>query len=146
MARIIKLLMFLCVCTPAANAGPEDDHAQAVHKALLKGKEDVFSRNFLDAITALESQLPYIDGNHEYRATVCEAYRGYVSDLRLSKKDAKAQVYLRWLVILDPLAARDPRLADPFGLETDLSKVPTVCQTKPDCHPPSGPKSLQAQR
>src|SRR5262249_9930145 len=71
-------------------------------------------------------ELPRIDGNREYLAVLCDAYRGYVKELRKNDPQNQGNVYLKRLLILDPGAVLDQpgspqaRLAAPAQPTSDL--------------------------
>lgn len=118
-----SLLAAMCVCLLIpAFAISQDDREKviartlAVQRALQQGRQAMLERNFRDAVTILESQLPNIDGSREYLAAMRDAYRGLVAELRIAKNETEAQIYLRRLVILDPTAAGDTKLASSVAL------------------------------
>jgi len=96
---------------PAPGDDPEQaiKMALAVQGALQQGHEYLLRGNYPAAVAVLESQLARIDGNREYLSTLASAYRGYLKELRLANREAEAQVYLRRLAILDPVAAAEFR-------------------------------------
>src|SRR5713226_6805084 len=83
----------------------------AVQRALQQGREHLLHAEYGAAVDALESQLPYINGNQVYLKLLQEAYRRYVQELRLKKQDAEAERYLRRLYILDRGAFLDKAVA-----------------------------------
>jgi hypothetical protein len=82
----------------------------AVQAALQQGKEQLLHGDYRAAVTTLESQLAYINGNQVYLKLLQDAYRGYVKELRLTKQEDEAQRYLRRLSILDKNAPFDSAL------------------------------------
>ena len=83
----------------------------AVQRAMQQGREHLLHAEYGAAVDALESQLPYINGNQVYLKLLQEAYRRYVQELRLKKQDAEAERYLRRLYILDRGAFLDKAVA-----------------------------------
>ncbi len=125
------LRIALCLFTfflPLAQSRAEDRDTViarklAVQTALQKGK-DLLARNSHEgAVFVLESQIDNIEGNREYLATLRSAYRSYIQDLRLTNREADAQVYERRLRILDP----------GYALEATRAPVPEI-------KPPAAPK------
>jgi hypothetical protein len=114
------LLMLVCAAVFAAPAASEDIMIPAadrqiaanlaVQSALLEGKQHLLNGENRAAVEALESQLPNINGNPVYLKLLQDAYRKYIHELRLAKRDEEAQRYLRRLFILDPGSAHDPKL------------------------------------
>jgi tetratricopeptide (TPR) repeat protein len=118
---------------PAANPKDERSHAVndtlAVQTALQQAKELLSRSRFREAVYVLEKELPRINGSRTYLNTLQDAYRGYVKELRLAKKDADAQVYLDRLRILDPGAVLDKTLG-PAGPAPAAAPAPVQTQAK----------------
>jgi tetratricopeptide (TPR) repeat protein len=83
----------------------------AVQTALQQGRTHLLRGNHALAVQALESQLARINGNADYLAVLRDAYRAHIKDLRLARKDAEADEYLKRLRVLDPSAAAEPAVA-----------------------------------
>jgi tetratricopeptide (TPR) repeat protein len=83
----------------------------AVQTAMQQGRQHLLHNEYRAAVTALESQLPYINGNQVYLKLLEDAYRRYIQDLRLKKQDSEAERYLRRLIILDRGAILDKAIA-----------------------------------
>jgi hypothetical protein len=84
--------------------------ALAVQTALQQGREQLLHGDYRAAVSTLESQLAYINGNSVYLKALEDAYRGYVKELRLAKRDQEAQRYLERLLLLDRGAHLDRNL------------------------------------
>jgi tetratricopeptide (TPR) repeat protein len=108
--------------------------ALAVQTALQQGREHLLHGEYKAAVSALEGQLAYINGNQVYLKLLQDAYRGYVKELRLAKQEEEAQRYLRRLLILDRGALLDAALNTS---STPLSASPPKPATKPS--PPEKP-------
>ncbi len=98
--------------TPVSGAAGENRDSAvattlAVQTAMQQGKQHLVNGEYRAAVSALESQLAYINGNQVYLKLLQDAYRGYVKELRLAKQDDEAQRYLRRLLILDRGAILD---------------------------------------
>jgi tetratricopeptide (TPR) repeat protein len=76
----------------------------AVQRALREGREQLQRGNFQGAVFLLESQIARANANHEYLATLCDAYRGYIAELRQAGRLAEIPKYQERLEILDPAA------------------------------------------
>jgi hypothetical protein len=113
LAGAVSLLWPLLSPTPAPGEERETPIAAtlAVQTALQQGREHLLRGNAQAAVYVLESQLARINGSREYLATLREAYRGAIKDLRLAGRDAEAEEYLKRLRILDPGAAADGSVA-----------------------------------
>ena len=98
--------------TPANNPDKTIAQALAVQTALQQGRDQLLHGNYRMAVTLLEEQLPHINGNQVYLQVLQDAYRGYIRELRLARQDEEARRYLRRLLILDPAAERDAKVAD----------------------------------
>jgi tetratricopeptide (TPR) repeat protein len=84
----------------------------AVQTALQQSREHLLHGEYKAAVSVLESQLPFINGNKIYLKALEDAYRGLVRELRLAKQHADAQRYLERLLYLDKGAILDRTLAD----------------------------------
>jgi hypothetical protein len=82
----------------------------AVQNAFQQGREHLLRGDARAAVLALESQLSRINGNPAYLSLLRDAYRVYVKELRLARRDAEAQLYQQRLLILDPGAVLDSGL------------------------------------
>jgi hypothetical protein len=105
-------LSLLCpLLTPAPAAGEERETpiatTLAVQTALQQGRDHLLRGNPQAAVYVLESQLARINGSREYLATLRDAYRAYLKELRLANREADAEEYLKRLRILDPGATVD---------------------------------------
>jgi tetratricopeptide (TPR) repeat protein len=85
----------------------------AVQSALQEGREQLLHGNYKQAVIALESQLARINGNTTYLKALQDAYRKYIRELRLSKKEEEANRYFHRLLILDRGALLDATIAGP---------------------------------
>jgi hypothetical protein len=123
-----SLLAFVCaglvvvadrVDTVWAQTGENGDatvaSALAVQTALKQGREQLLHNEYQAAVTTLESQLAYINGNQVYLKALQDAYRGRIKELRLAKQETEAQRYLRRLLILDKGAIADHDLTGNSG-------------------------------
>ena len=103
--------LFLPLLTPAPAPGEERDTpiaaTLAVQTALQQGRDHLLRGNAQAAVYVLESQLARINGSREYLATLRDAYRAYIKELRLANREGEAEEYLKRLRILDPGAAGD---------------------------------------
>jgi hypothetical protein len=105
---------FLMLFAPAAAAEERDPSISttlAVQTALQQGREHLLHGNPQAAVYVLEGQLARINGSREYLATLRDAYRAYIRELRLANKEAEAAEYLKRLRILDPGALMDGSVA-----------------------------------
>src|SRR5205823_3286331 len=86
--------------------GEERDNALmaslAVQTAMQQGRECLLQNRARAAVEVLEEQIARINGNQTYLTLLRDAYRAYVRELRVTKQDATAQIYLRRLQILEP--------------------------------------------
>jgi hypothetical protein len=103
---------------PARPADDRDDAVAAtlaVQTALRQGREFLLQNNARAAVEVLERQLPRINGNPVYLAALRDAYRAYVKELRLAKREAEARKYAQLLAVIDPgsTADRPPAPAEP---------------------------------
>jgi hypothetical protein len=96
---------------PSANGDKLVRTALAVQTALQQGREQLLHGEYRAAVLTLESQLAYINGNSVYLKALEDAYRGYVKELRLAKRDQEAQRYLERLLYLDRGALLDRALS-----------------------------------
>lgn len=107
----------------------------AVQTALQQGREHLLHGEYRHAVTTLEGQLPYINGNPVYLKLLQDAYRRYIQELRLNKQEAEAQRYLRRLLILDKGAMLDTALATgspaPPAAPAATTKPTTPAPAKP---------------
>jgi hypothetical protein len=76
----------------------------AVQRALREGRDQLQRGNFQAAVFALESQIARANANPEYLAALCDAYRGYLVELRKAGRLAEMPKYQERLEILDPAA------------------------------------------
>src|SRR6266849_10006396 len=104
----------LSLALPAARAvSPDDETDQAiaatlqVQIALQQGREHMINGKYKSAIDVLEGQIARINGNREYLRVLRDAYRAYIQELRLAKRDAEVQTYTRRMEILDPQSKAD---------------------------------------
>jgi hypothetical protein len=79
----------------------------AVQKALQQGRDSLQRGNYQAAVYVLEGQIARISGSREYLTALCEAYRGYLRELRQNNRPDEVEVYLARLQILDPGARLD---------------------------------------
>jgi tetratricopeptide (TPR) repeat protein len=110
------LLLFVCVgllagaATRSAAAEPAADRENkvvallAVQRALREGREQLQRGNFQAAVFALESQIARANANPEYLAALCDAYRGYLVELKKTGRLSEMPKYQERLEILDPAA------------------------------------------
>ena len=98
---------------PTPDAGASETvvaRTLAVQAALQQGKEQLLHGDYRAGVATLEAQLAYINGNQFYLKLLQDAYRGYVKELRLAKREDEAQRYFRRLLILDKSAVFGPPL------------------------------------
>jgi tetratricopeptide (TPR) repeat protein len=119
--------LFFAIGLPTARAAaPDDDTDQAiaatlaVQIALQQGREHMINGKYKLAIDALEGQVAHINGNREYLRMLRDAYRAYIQELRLAKRDSEAQTYQRRMEILDPQSRTDT----PKATILDVKPVP----------------------
>ncbi len=101
---------FMAPLGAQAPAGSQDGAVAAtlaVQNALQQGREHLLRGDARAAVQVLESQLTRINGNAVYLATLRDAYRAYIKELRLAGQDAQVPLYLQRLQILDPGAVLD---------------------------------------
>ncbi len=79
------------------------------------------------AIDVLERQIARINGNREYLRVLRDAYRAYIQELRLAKRDAEVQTYARRMEILDPQSKTDTPKATILAVKPAAEEAP-----KPD--------------
>ncbi len=121
----LPLLPFLI--PPAAAAPPGDDRAGAVSStlavqtALQQGRDHLLKGNAQAAVYVLEAQIEKINGSKEYLAALRDAYRTYIKELRLAKKDGEADEYLKRLRVLDPGAVLDGSMARPAAVQASAA-------------------------
>ncbi len=115
----------------AASLAPADDADKdalsatlAVQTALQQGRDLVNRRDYEHAVRVLEAQLARINGNREYLATLREAYRGHVIELRLANQAQMAERYVQRLLILDPGAGLDASLRPAAAPEKPTATTP----------------------
>jgi len=130
---------------PYLAAEPENEgavtSALTVQQALKQGRELMAAGQYGTAVYILEQQLARINGNRDYLATLRDAYRGHVKELRLASRGDEARTYLRRLEILDPgarLDFLDQRPAAPVA----AAPVPAPAPKAPD-PPPAAPVPAQ---
>src|SRR5258707_9407187 len=89
--------------TPNATEPPSNSVVStlAVQTALQRGRECLREGNYQAAVTALESQIAFINGSTVYLQELQNAYKGLIKELRLKGRDADAQVYVSRLSIID---------------------------------------------
>src|SRR5437764_2548178 len=78
-----------------SQASPDDanklvETRLAVQAAMQKGSELLLRGEYGAAVDVLESQLAQIDGSRVYLNLLRDAYRGYVKELRLARRDGDA--------------------------------------------------------
>ena len=73
---------------PSSPAPPKADKGDsvltttlAVQTALQQGRQHLLHAEYGAAVTVLESQLPYINGNQVYLKLLQDAYRRYIQEL-----------------------------------------------------------------
>jgi tetratricopeptide (TPR) repeat protein len=101
----------LLLSIPAAAQERDIAVTLAVQTALQQGRTALRNGQNAQAVEALEAQLARINGNSEYLGVLRDAYRAHVKDLRLARKDAEAEEFLKRLRVLDPAAAAEPAVA-----------------------------------
>jgi hypothetical protein len=108
----------------------------AVQTALQQGRDHLLHGNAEAAVYVLESQLSRINGSREYLATLRDAYRAYIRQLRLANKEPEAAEYLQRLRILDPGALMDGSVAR--GANPQPAADPPVKSAPPEpARPPA---------
>ena len=85
------------------------------------GRPGATPQNVRAAIDTLEAQVARINGNREYLRVLRDAYRAYIQELRLAKRDAEAQSYARRMEILDPQSKAD----NPKATILDVKPAPS---------------------
>lgn len=123
----------------------------AVQSAMQHGRELLLKSDYRAAIAALEAQLPNINGNQTYLKLLQHAYRGYIQQLKLTKKEDEAQRFLKCLAILDRSASLDGvTLAlqstsnQPSPLAGSVKTTPTI-RLKSEDEPSASSVSLLSQ-
>lgn len=136
--------LFLALPISTTFAGPAEDRDAAittrltVQTALQRGRELLARNSFEAAVFTLESQLDKINGSREYLATLRDAYRGYVQELRLANRSVDAELYQRRLLVLDPGAVLDaPAPRAPAKQQVEEKARPAVRLQKEDEPAPS---------
>lgn len=140
------LLLFVCVClltgpAPGAVADSAADRENkvvtqlAVQRALREGRDQLQRGNFEAAVFALESQIARANGSSEYLAALCDAYRGYLVELRKAGRHSEMPKYQERLEILDPAAGLG-RKGQPSVAAASPGPAPTA----------AGPPSFPAPR
>jgi hypothetical protein len=140
--------LFVLVCAgvlagatpaPAADAVADRDSREAkvttllaVQRALREGREQLQRGNYQGAVFLLESQIARANASPEYLATLCDAYRGYIADLRKAGRLDEIPKYQERLEILDPAACLGRKA------ETKLTATPAPAAPPPAAAPPSG--------
>jgi hypothetical protein len=124
----------------AVHGGPPGDRENVaatleVQKALQVGRELVVKGNYEAAVHILEEKLSRINGSREYLAVLREAYRGRVKELRLSGRDAEADVYNRRLLILDPGAVLETASTRPANAITPSANQTKATEDRPKPRP-----------
>jgi hypothetical protein len=111
---------------PTPDAGASETvvaRTLAVQAALQQGKEQLLHGDYRAGVATLEAQLAYINGNQFYLKLLQDAYRGYVKELRLAKREDEAQRYFRRLLILDKSAVFGPPLRGQGAAAAATSQV-----------------------
>jgi hypothetical protein len=101
------LLLLFAPALAAEDRDPPISTTLAVQTALQQGRDYLLRGNPQAAVTVLETQLARINGSRDYLATLRDAYRAYIRELRLAGKEVEAAEYLKRLRILDPGALMD---------------------------------------
>lgn len=97
----------------------------AVQTAMQQARECLLRNKPGAAVEILERELPRINGNALYLALLRDAYRAYIKELRLAKKESLAQKYSRLLAILEPSATSTPARAKVAQAPAPV-KAPTI--------------------
>jgi hypothetical protein len=130
---------------PQIPTKPADDGADhiaatlAIQTAMHQGRELLLQNNPRAAVEVLERHLPRINGNAAYLSLMRDAYRAYIKELRLAKKDSEAQRYGYLLAILEPNAASAP--AAPAAPPSSVLVAPT-----PPAAPAAGSPVVRMKR
>jgi hypothetical protein len=101
----------------------------AVQRALREGREQLQRGNYQGAVFLLESQIARANANSDYLAALCDAYRGYIAELRRAGRLTEIPKYQERLEILDP-AACIGRKAAPVAAVTPAGR-PVVTEGRP---------------
>jgi tetratricopeptide (TPR) repeat protein len=142
-AALLCAVVLFTPLIPYLTAEPDRDSAVAatlaVQEALKSGREAMAAGQYGGAVHVLEQQLARINGNREYLASLRDAYRGYVKELRQAGRGDEAQTYLRRLEILDPGARLDFPDA-PKGAAVAVTPAPPPVTPPPPAPEPIAPK------
>jgi hypothetical protein len=101
----------------------------AVQRALREGREQLQRGNYQGAVFLLESQIARANANADYLAALCDAYRGYIAELRRAGRLAEIPKYQERLEILDPAVCLG-RKAAPASAATPTAR-PVVTEGRP---------------
>jgi hypothetical protein len=97
----------------------------AVQRALREGREQIQRGNYAAAVFVLESQIARVNASSEYLSSLCDAYRGYIAELRKAGRLAEIPKYQERLEILDPAACLGHK-ADTAARVTPVAATPTA--------------------
>src|SRR5438105_2127741 len=118
----------------------------AVQNALRRGRDMINAQQYEEAVHLLETELEHVNGSREYLTALRDAYRSYVQQLRLAKRDAEADIYQRRLKVLDPgivldapKPAPDPKPAGDVAHESASLRDPKRTQDPPLVKPAEKP-------
>ncbi len=111
----------------------------AIQTAMQQARERLLQNNPKAAVELLERQLPRINGNPAYLALMRDAYRHYIKELRLAKKEAEAQRFAHLLAVLEPGAAPP----NPAATETKSS---VLTAPTPPAQPAPGTPVVRLKR
>jgi tetratricopeptide (TPR) repeat protein len=101
----------------------------AVQRALREGREQLQRGNYQAAVFLLESQIARANASPEYLTALCEAYRGYVAELRKTGKLDEVAKYQERLEILDPAACLGRKTQTTAATGASPSAAPVVAMT-----------------
>ncbi len=142
-APVCAAALFAGLCLAAAAPAQDRDApitvTLAVQTALQQGREALLRGNTAQAVQVLESQLARINGNKDYLAVLRDAYRAHIKELKLARKDADAEEYVKRLKVLDPTAAAEAAQA-PLTARGKVEEQPQRLEpSRIDALPPAAP-------
>jgi tetratricopeptide (TPR) repeat protein len=146
------LALLVVLPTSLCSADRDDPTATklAVQNALRRGREMMTAQQYEEAVVVLEAELEHANGSREYLAALRDAYRSYVQQLKLAKRDGDVDVYQRRLKILDPGCVLDPAVTassapKPAPINDAPKKSPEKPIVKDPSPPPGDAKKKEAQ-
>jgi hypothetical protein len=121
-------LLFVLL-SPLCGSDREDPIAArvAVQNALRRGRDMMNAQQYEEAVHVLEQEIEHANGSREYLTALRDAYRSYIQQLHLAKRDADAEIYQHRLKILDP------------GSSIEQPAQSTASEQKPPAAPAKAP-------